>query len=318
MSAGVTGGQLTFAVIGEALIDLAGSGDDEPWLARPGGSPYNVAIGLARLDRPTAFVGRISRDPLGTILRNHAARSGVDLRQVVEAGEPTTLALVELAAGVAGYRFGVEGTADFQWTDAELATSGAGATAVHFGSLASWTPPGAEVIARRVEQLRGTALISYDPNVRPHLQADAVAARGEVEDAVRLADVVKTSDDDLDWVYPGVDPGDAARGWLEMGTTLVVVTSGGEGSTAYAADRQVSCPARPVRVVDTIGAGDAFMSGLLDALAARGLLHVDALRTASANQLGAVLSDASLVAALTCARPGANPPRRAEVNAARD
>jgi fructokinase len=313
----VTGGRPTFAVIGEALIDLAGSGDDEPWLARPGGSPYNVAIGLARLDRPAAFIGRISRDPLGTILRNHATRSGVDLTQVVDAGEPTTLALVELADGIADYRFGIAGTADFQWTDAELGALADGAAAVHFGSLASWTPPGAAVIARRVGQLRGSALISYDPNVRPHLQADPRAARSEVEDAVRLADVVKTSADDLAWLYPGVEPGDAAAGWLELGTTLVVVTSGGEGSTAYTTGSRAFCPAQQVRVVDTIGAGDAFMAGLLDALAERGLLRRDALRAASTDEFAAVLSDASLVAALTCARAGANPPRRAEVDAAR-
>ncbi|MBE7188973.1 PfkB family carbohydrate kinase, partial [Jatrophihabitans endophyticus] len=109
------------AVLGEALIDLVEYGDDEPRLARPGGSPYNVAIGLARLGRHAAFVGRLSRDPLGQVLRRHAERSGVDLSRTVDAPQPSTVALVELSeAGAATYRFGVDGTADFVFTDGEL------------------------------------------------------------------------------------------------------------------------------------------------------------------------------------------------------
>jgi fructokinase len=312
-----SGAQPTFAVVGEALIDLAGAGDDEPWLARPGGSPYNVAIGLARLGRPTAFVGRLSRDPLGTILRNHAERSGVDLGHAVDAGEPTTIALVELTDTVADYRFGIDGTADFQWTDAELASAGLDAAVVHFGSLASWTPPGDRAIARRLAQLRDNTFVSYDPNVRPRLQNDQHAARQHVEEAVALADVVKTSADDLAWLYPGLAAAQAARNWLSLGPQLVVVTSGADGSTAHARAQEVSCPARSAPVVDTVGAGDAFMAGLLDALAERKLLHRDALAAVPAHTLHALLDDASLVAALTCARAGANPPRRAEVDAAR-
>lgn len=311
-----TRARASFAVIGEALIDLSG-GDDEPWLARPGGSPYNVAIGLARLGRPTAFVGRLSHDPLGTILRNHAVRSGVDLAHAVDAREPTTVALVELTDTVAEYRFGIDGTADFQWTDNELAGAGAGVAAVHFGSLASWLPPGDQVIARRVAELRASALISYDPNVRPRLQTDRRQARRQVEDAVALADVVKTSVDDLAWLYPDLPAAQAARGWLERGPQLVVVTAGVQGSTAHVRSRDVACPAHHVHVVDTIGAGDAFMAGLLDALAERQLLRRAALPAVSADALRELLDAASVVAALTCARAGANPPRRAELDAMR-
>lgn len=312
-----TGRQPTCAVVGEALIDLAGSGDDEPWLARPGGSPYNVAIGLARLGRPTAFVGRLSRDPLGGILRSHAGRSGVDLAHAVDAREPTTIALVELTDTVADYRFGIDGTADFQWTDDELASAGLDAAVVHFGSLASWTPPGDRAIARHIAQLRDNALVSYDPNVRPALQTDRHAARRQVEDAVSLADVVKTSVDDLAWLYPDVGAAQAARGWLARGPQLVVVTSGADGSTAHTHGQELWCPARSVPVVDTVGAGDAFMSGLLDMLVEQKLLHRDAMAALSSGILQALLDYASLVAALTCARAGANPPRRAEVEAAR-
>jgi fructokinase len=146
------------------------------------------------------------------------------------------------------------------------------------------------------------------------LQADRAAARDQIERCVRLAHVVKASADDLAWLYPHTAPDEAAAGWLRLGAVLVVVTAGRDGSTAHARERTVFCPARPVDVVDTIGAGDAFTAGLLDALAARALLTPDALRAADETQLAELLGHASLVAALTCARAGANPPRRAELN----
>jgi fructokinase len=302
----------TIVVIGEALIDLVETGDDEPRLARPGGSPYNVALGLARLQRSTSFAGRISHDPLGAVLRRHAERSGVDLTLSVDAAEPTTVALVELDdTGGAQYRFGVDGTADFGWTDSELARIPDATAAVHFGSLASWLPPGDAAIARRVAELRERgAAVSYDPNVRPHLQPDRVAARSQVEAAVPLAHLVKTSAEDLDWLRPGEPIEEAARSWLELGPSAVVVTRGGDGSTAFTAAATVDRPPVPVDVVDTVGAGDAFMSGLLDALGRRGLLTPAGIAGAPFTEC---LDDAALVAAITCSRAGANPPRRAEL-----
>ncbi len=304
------------AVIGEALIDLVETGDDEPRLARPGGSPYNVAIGLARLGRATHFVGRLSRDPLGALLRNHALRSGVELSLSIDADEPSTVALVELDAdGGAQYRFGVDGTADFRWTDAELATIPADVSAVHFGSLASWLAPGDAAITRRVAALRAAgAAVSYDPNVRPRLQPDAAAARAQIEAAIPLANLVKTSEEDVAWLRPGEPIAGVAEAWLALGPAAVVVTRGAQGSTAFTAAGAITRPPVPVDVVDTVGAGDAFTSGLLDALAGRGLLTPAGIATAS---FGELLDDAGLVAALTCSRAGANPPRRAELDAFR-
>jgi fructokinase len=300
------------AVIGEALIDLAEGGDDEPRLARPGGSPYNVAIGLARLEQPAFFVGSISRDPLGTVLRHHAERSGVDLSLSVEAAEPSTVALVELDdTGAAQYRFGIDGTADFRWTDAELARVPDDIAAVHFGSLASWLPPSAAAIARRVSALRASDVaVSYDPNVRPHLQPDAAAARAQVEGTIRLAHLVKTSEEDLAWLRPGEPVDEVAASWLALGPAAVVVTHGARGATAYTAAGSTTRVAPHVKVVDTVGAGDAFMSGLLDALARRNLLTREGIVGAAYDEL---LDDAGLVAAITCSRAGANPPRRAEL-----
>jgi fructokinase len=302
----------TIAVIGEALIDLVETDDDAPRLAHPGGGPYNVAIGLARLGRPTHFVGRLSRDPLGSMLRSHAARSAVDLSLCADAVEPTTVALVELdAGGGASYRFGIDGTADFQWTDAELGRIPDEIGAVHFGSLASWLPPGDAAIMRRVAQLRlAGAAVSYDPNVRPQLQPDAGLAREQVEQAVALAHLVKTSSDDIAWLRPGRAVADVAADWLALGAGAIVVTRGGDGATAYTSAGEVSRPPVPVEVVDTVGAGDAFMSGLIDSLARHDMLTPEAIATAP---YGELLDDAALVAAITCSRAGANPPRRAEL-----
>jgi fructokinase len=308
-------GSPAFVVIGEALIDLSPPAEDGSCIARPGGSPMNVAIGLARLGQPTEFAGRLSADPFGTVLRRHLERSAVGLQHVVPAADPSTIALVELAGGQARYQFSLG--ADFQWLAAELAFLPGGAQMVHFGSLTSWLPPGDAAVAVAVGGLRGgSVLVSYDPNVRPALQPDAAAARRQVEQSVSLAHVVKASSDDLAWLY-GPETVDAvARRWLDLGAGLVVVTEGADGATGWTSKRPpVSRPAFPVDVVDTVGAGDAFTSGLLDALARRNLLAPSGLAALEdASTLAGVLDDASQIAGITCSRAGANPPSRAELD----
>ena len=308
----------TFAVVGEGLLDLSAPADDGSCVARPGGSPLNVAIGLSRLGQPTAFVGRVSADPIGTVLRLHLERSGVDLRHVVPASDPSTIALVELSGGQARYQFSRHG-ADFQWSAAELEFLPGEARVVHFGSLASWLPPGAAAIGAAVGRLRraGSVVISYDPNVRPSLLPDAGAARQQIEHSVAVAHVVKASAEDLGWLYGRETAGAVARRWLDLGARVVVVTAGPAGATAWTQGQApVTSPAYPAPVVDTVGAGDAFMSGLLDALARRELLAPDRLAALSdARTLAAVLADAGLIAGITCSRPGADPPRRTEADA---
>jgi fructokinase len=307
----------TFAVIGEALIDLATPAKDGSAVARPGGSPMNVAVGLARLGERTGFAGRLSTDPFGTILRRHLERSGVDVRHVVTAAEPSTIALVQLADGHATYEYALG--ADFQWSASELAFLPGGALAVHFGSLASWLPPGDAAIAAAVSTLRssGSVLISYDPNVRPALLPDRVSARQQIEQSVALAHVVRASLDDVHWLYgPQADVDVVADRWLAFGARLVVITMGAHGATAWASGRPpVSRPGFQTAVTDTVGAGDAFTSGLLDALALRGLLvpgRLGALEDRA--KLAGVLDEASRIAAITCSRPGANPPSRADAD----
>ena len=156
----------------------------------------------------------------------------------------------------------------------------AGAPAVHFGSLTSWQPPGDEVVNQRIAELRaaGSALISYDPNARPTLQGDAASARAKVARSAPLAHVIKASSDDIDYLYDGQEVGSVAEGWLGEGAALVVITSGSAGATAWVSGQApVKRPAFPTPVVDTVGAGDAFMSGLLDALGRRGLATPEAV-----------------------------------------
>jgi fructokinase len=307
-------------VIGEALIDLVlaapavdASGTDG-YLAHPGGSPYNVAIGLARLGQPSRLLARLSTDAFGRQLRAHAQVNQVDLSLAISATEPSTLAVVNLdAQRNASYDFYRNGTADWQWTVAELARIPADAGWLHTGSLASWIEPGASVIEARLTELRPSCLISYDPNIRPLLLDDHDRTVARVERLVGLSDVVKVSAEDLAWLYPGLAIADLLADWRARGPALVVVTDGGRGAHLLsAAGELITIPAVPMAIVDTVGAGDAFMAGLISALAGdrelrRGLSD-EAARTA--------VAEASLVAALTCAKAGANPPTALELAAA--
>jgi fructokinase len=309
-------------VIGEALIDLVASrSEPAQFRALPGGSPLNVAVGLARLGAPTTLMCRLSRDQFGRALRRHAVDNGVDLGVAVDADEPSTLAIASLdEAGAASYSFYVEGTADWQWSDQELGRVPAATTILHTGSAASWMAPSGPRIAAMLaaRQRGGQVLISYDPNVRPSLIHEPTAARELIERYVRVAGVVKASDEDLDWIYPGRDPVESARAWARLGPALIVLTRGADGSVAVRADgREMARPARAAAVVDAVGAGDSFMAALLATIHADGLADGGQLNVDSDDVLATLLDTASTAAALTCERAGADPPTRDELATAR-
>jgi len=308
---------MSVCVIGEALVDLVylsgEAGGTDRYLAHPGGSPFNVAIGLARLGQPARLVARLSNDVFGRQLRAHATGNGVDLSLAVAAAEQATLAVVGLDEHRnASYDFYRTGTADWQWTDAELARIPAGTDWVHAGSLASWIDPGALAIERRLAELARTTVVSYDPNIRPALLGEHAEAVARIERLVGLSRVVKASAEDLAWLYPGRELAGALRQWQALGPAVVVATDGGRGAWAIGSDREpFRLPGRPVTVVDTVGAGDAFMAGLIDALARSGLVAGD--RRPSGEQLRPAIERAALVAALTVARAGADPPTAEEL-----
>jgi fructokinase len=308
-------------VIGEAIVDLVPG--DQPWTfhAVPGGSPYNVAIGLARLGHRATLMARLAGNALGRLLREHAQAEGVGLDAAPRAAEPATLAVVSLDASArASYDFYLDGTADWQWTAEETSRAPEGTPVLHFGSIASWTPPGDARIHELAHRLRGRGdvLITYDPNVRPGLLADYRHGQRVVERALRLAHLAKASTDDVAWLYPDQAPDEVARRWLELGATVVVITSSVDGAYAYTAQGwSVRRPALDIAVVDTVGAGDSFTAGLIGSLIRRGQhLRADLARCPP-DQLSGALDDAILVASLNCERRGNDPPTAADVAAAR-
>ncbi|MFC0004120.1 carbohydrate kinase family protein [Micromonospora siamensis] len=304
-------------VLGEAVVDLAPSGGGDLFAAHPGGSPLNVAVGLARLGRPTAMLARFSRTAFGRRLRAHADTNKVDLTHAVADDRPATLAVVSLnPTGTAEYDFYLTGTADWQWTSDELVGLPAGTEVLHTGSLAVLLPPGADVVADLLarEHAAGRVLVSLDPNVRPAVLDDPAAARARLLALARYAHLVKASDEDLAWLLPGATVEQAAAHLIALGVRLVVVTRGAAGSYAVTADGvQRHHPARRVTVVDTVGAGDAFTAGLLDALVEVAAATPSAVGSLDAAGLDAVLEHATRVAAITCGRPGADPPHGQEL-----
>lgn len=313
-------------VIGEALIDLvpedpavtedpAGNRGGAPgrYEARPGGSPFNVAVGLARLGHRVTLLARLADNAFGRLLRDRGEAEAIDLSRAPKADEPTTLAVVSLDREArATYDFYAEGTADWQWSSAEIDRIPEDTAVFHLGSIASWTPPGADRIHEAAARLHasGQTLVSYDPNIRPALLGDPAAARTRTERSVSVSHLVKASREDAEWLYPGASVNDAARRWLDLGALLVVITDGRRGAYLYRPghDTPLRRPGRRVRVADTVGAGDAFTAGLLGGLTRRGLHTPEALETTPSGTLAEAADEAIQVSALTCERPGADPP----------
>lgn len=300
------------AVCGEALVDLVPRGDDGTlYAALPGGSPANTAVALARLGAGALMLARLSSDGFGRQLRAHLSANDVDLSRAVAADENSSLAIVTLAEdGSAAYRFDVDGTADWQWTDAELGPLPPEVTAVHAGSLALALAPGGAAVERLLVRERARCTVCVDPNIRPSLLPDLEATRRDVSRWLGLADLVKVSTEDLALLHPGQEPVQVARLWARSGPGLVVVTCADQGAFAVRAgapDEVVRRPAVPVDVVDTVGAGDTFTAGLLDALQRAGRLggRLDGL---GADDTAAALDRGLRAAAVTCSRAGADPP----------
>ncbi len=298
-------------VAGEALVDLV-PGDGSSLLAHPGGGPFNTARTVARLGRPVAFLGRLSTDRFGRTLEGMLREDGVDLGSVVRTDDPTTLALAEVDdAGAARYRFYERATSapGLETTEA-LAALPADVAVLHVGTLGIHLEPIATAIEAVVERLAGTALVAIDPNVRAGVLDDPAAFRARLARLLERADLLKLSEDDLAWLAPGVPPDEGVRSLLG-GARAGVVTRGGDGALVVTAAGAMHVAAPRVDVVDTIGAGDAFGGGLIAWWDMRGLGR-DALGDLDA--LVEATRFACRVAALTCARAGAQPPALAEVS----
>ena len=304
-------------VCGEALMDVF-AGDDTPsgtaLDARVGGSPFNVAVGLARLKQPVGLLGAISRDFLGDRLIRALTEEGVDLTSVARVKAPTTLGLVGLdALGVPSYAFYGSGGADRQLGDGDLGGLPTSLSAIHVGSYTTVVEPIASTLRRLVDARRGSTTISYDPNVRLNVEPDLGRWRDHVDWMLTRAHLLKVSDEDLSLLYPDVDAATFADRALSGGVRLLVVTRGGQGAIAWTPSGLAQVPPVAVEVIDTVGAGDTFQAALLTWLAEHDRLAVPALSQLAPAEVEQALTFAGAAAAITCSRRGADLPRRAEL-----
>lgn len=299
-------------VIGETIID--GIRDPQGDLVEyPGGSAANVAIGLARLGRRVDLATWFGSDPHGAVVRTNFKVNDVRVVPGSDRAKRTSTAVATIdGEGSATYEF------DMDWRVPEVHLDSS-VQVVHTGSIATTMQPGADGVMEILRVASEFSTISYDPNLRPTIMGEAAKVAPRVEELVGVADVVKVSDEDLRWLYPGVEALEIARRWATQGPAVVLVTKGGAGAFATSATGvEVDVPAPAVQVVDTVGAGDSFTAGLIDKMWASNLVgaarrsHLQAVDQAT---LSEIVQWAIRCAAVTVSRAGADPAHRHEVQA---
>jgi fructokinase len=304
---------------GDALIDflpVKSVDGRDAIVPAVGGSCLNIAVGMARLGTPAGFVGGISTDLFGRMIADHASASQVDLRYATRSEHQTTLAFVRTVVGEPQYAFYDEGTATRNWIYRRGSIPFDQIEAIHVGSTTLVDDKGAAQALAMLEDARGSTTISFDPNCRPKLVKDKARYIEQMDMFAAVADIVRMSDVDFEFLYGGSDYAGRAKSFIGAGAGLVVVTRGIKGALAWhkeAGAVEVEAPA--VNVVDTVGAGDSFQAALLFALRAIGRIRTEALAHTDSAELRRVLLFASGCAAFTCGRAGADPPRETDVGA---
>ena len=300
-------------VIGESLIDIVHRPDGSAQ-EHVGGSPANVAVGLARLRNDVTLATMIGEDEHGARIADLLYREGIRLTAGSVGERRTSVATSTLdAAGAAAYTF------DLAWELSEDQPL-EGLAHVHTGSIAATLEPGASAVLNTIQTARPGATISYDPNVRPSLMGDPQEVRAKIEQLIGLSDVVKASDEDIAWLYDAAPLSDILRLWGLLGPAVVVVTRGDKGAVVGLGitGELTSVDAPAVEVADTVGAGDSFMAGLVSGLLDAGLLGGvqarERLRAATLADVRPAVDRALACAAITVSRPGANPPHLAELS----
>lgn len=313
------------AVLGERIVDFVPGDDPQSYRAVAGGSPANVALGVRRLGGEPVLLGRSGDDGLSGLLDRAILDNGLSTAALLRRSGPSMLAVcTRRDDGSVEYYFYYQGSPDLMWTSVDLAEAlgaarAAGAVAWHTGSLVSWLGPGVDAVldAWRAARDAGDLTLSYDPNARPGT-VPREEMRDRVERFVALSDVVKVSDEDIAFLYPGEAPADVCARWSTAGPALVVLTRGPDGVAAWRGGRQaVDIAGRRVAVADTVGAGDTVTAALLVGLGDAGVLGAGgSIDTLDDDAIGAILTRAVVAAAITCSRDGANPPTRGEVDQA--
>jgi fructokinase len=301
-------------VIGESLVDIIREpGRAAPARVHPGGSPLNVAVGVARLNLASNLVTHYADDQYGLMIGEHVQSNGVT---VIRGGNaPTSTATATLGSdGGATYAF------DISWdlSGAAIPALAAVETSshVHTGSIAALLTPGDHAVLGLLDAAGERATISYDPNCRPAISPDVTAARTQAERFVAASDIVKASDEDLAWLYPNRTPEESLEAWLGLGPCIAALTRGAAGPVMITRRGRVEMQAEPVTVADTVGAGDSFMAALIAGLAqleALGTAGRQRLQTLGLDELHALAAYANRAAGITCSRPGANPPHMVEL-----
>lgn len=318
------------AVIGECLVDVVQSETSAP-KAHVGGSPFNVAVGLARLEHDVVFAGRRGDDDYGRMIARSLRAQGIT--SLLEADDlPTSVATATLdPTGQASYEFSLDwqlpSAEELKQKFAELIDSSSGSAEpdaepecalrhLHTGSLGAVIQPGAETVKDVLDYARETATISYDPNYRPTVVPNREEARQQVEQFIARADVIQASTEDLELLYPERSHVETMKAWLQLGPALITVTRGASGAMALAHSGFAEQEAFSIDVADTVGAGDSFMAATLSSLSRRNLLGADrraALQQISHAEVAEVLRTAAQAAAITSSRFGAQPPTAAEL-----
>jgi fructokinase len=294
-------------VCGEVLIDLIPDGTERR--AVVGGGPANTAKALAKLGIDAQFIDGISTDKYGQMALKQLHKDGVLLDFVKFSDKPTCLAIVSLnKEGGASYEFVIDGTATFDFSPLWLPDPAAGKPSLlHIGTLVTAIEPAASVLFEWAKQVAKVSPIVFDPNIRPAVMSDRAEYVKQVERWVSISSSVKVSDDDIYWLYPGVELDLVANKWLSMGPELVVVTFGDKGLTGYRKDEKVAVDAKKVVVADTVGAGDTVGAILVEAIIEDGLDKLTEKR------LSVMLDRAAKAAAITVSRTGALPPSKDEI-----
>lgn len=298
-------------VCGEALIDMVVSGDGTR-RPTPGGGPFNTARALARLGVPTAFLGRLSDDAFGRLLAARLADDGASLALASFGREPTTIAVADVDDGLAEYEFFVQGTSAPNLTLDMIADElPPDVKALHVGTLGLVLEPMASSLIELIRRESGKRLVMLDPNIRPALVTEP-DYRPRLDWLISESTIVKLSAADLTWLYPGLDHVAAADRILACGPRLVLVTLGAAGAYGTTRDVRITVSAPQVRVVNTIGAGDAFGAAALAWLHAHDSLRPDL--SLAEDEVASLLHFACLAASMTCTRAGAEPPWRSEMS----
>ncbi|MDR6961760.1 fructokinase [Pseudomonas brassicacearum] len=311
-----------YLVCGEALFDFfseneaGGAASQVNFKAIAGGSPFNVAVGLRRLGVESALFAGLSTDYLGRRLQQVLLNEGVSAQYLLDFDAPTTLAMVAVGAnGSPHYSFRGEGCADRQLSPAHLPTLGPEVRGLHFGSFSLVVQPIADTLLALAQRESGKRLISLDPNVRLNPQPDIDLWRSRIATLVQYADLIKVSDEDLSLLYPELEPQAVIDGWLQHRCQLVFLTRGGQGATVFSRRHgSWSMPACPVKIADTVGAGDTFQAALITWLTEQQLDSVEGLNTLSREQISSMLDFAIRAAAMTCAKTGPDLPYRQQLS----